>query len=330
MLKAPWVEKYRPNIFENIIFNCNNYVILKNIIDKNIINNLLFVGPPGTGKTTTIINFINKYNSTYNNINNNNNSNMIHLNASDDRGIDIIRNNINLFINSNNFNNENIKFVILDEIDCMTKSAQIALKTLIQNSNNNILFCLICNYISKIEESLLNQVIQIKFYNIDKNKINDHLNYILKSEKIIEKDICLDNLINYYNNDIRSMINYLQINYVTIINNDVKTNINNNINNMIITDNKYITLLNINLNKNLNIFKNKIILYSKMYNENIYNIINNYIYVVIKHVIYSKKITDVHIINRFINNLYYFMCKDENDTLINFIYYLIKNYIKEN
>ena len=330
MLKAPWVEKYRPNNFENIIFNCNNYVILKNIIDKNIINNLLFVGPPGTGKTTTIINFINKYNSTYNNINNNNNSNMIHLNASDDRGIDIIRNNINLFINSNNFNNENIKFVILDEIDCMTKSAQIALKTLIQNSNNNILFCLICNYISKIEESLLNQVIQIKVYNIDKNKINDHLNYILKSDKIIEKDICLDNLINYYNNDIRSMINYLQINYVTIINNDVKTNINNNINNMIITDNKYITLLNINLNKNLNIFKNKIILYSKMYNENIYNIINNYIYVVIKHVIYSKKITDVNIINRFINNLYYFMCKDENDTLINFIYYLIKNYIKEN
>ena len=329
MLKAPWVEKYRPNKFENIIFNCNNYVILKNIIDKNIINNLIFVGPPGTGKTTTIINFINKYNSTYNN-NNNNNSNMIHLNASDDRGIDIIRNNINLFINSNNFNNENIKFVILDEIDCMTKSAQIALKTLIQNSNNNILFCLICNYISKIEESLLNQVIQIKFYNIDKNKINNHLNYILKSEKIIEKDICLDNLINYYNNDIRSMINYLQINYVTIINNDVKTNNNININNMIITDNKYITLLSINLNKNLNIFKNKIILYSKMYNENIYNIINNYIYVVIKHVIYSKKITDVNIINRFINNLYYFICKDENDTLINFIYYLIKNYIKEN
>lgn len=329
MLKSPWVEKYRPNNFENIIFNCNNYIILKNIIDKNIINNLIFVGPPGTGKTTTIINFINKYNSTYNN--KNNNSNMIHLNASDDRGIDIIRNNINLFINSNNFNNENIKFVILDEIDCMTKSAQIALKTLIQNSNNNILFCLICNYISKIEESLLNQVIQIKFYNIDKNKINDHLNYILKSEKIIEKDICLDNLINYYNNDIRSMINYLQINYITIVNNDVKTNIiNNNINNMIITDNKYITLLNINLNKGLTIFKNKIILYSKMYNENIYNIINNYVYVVIKHVIYSKKNTDVNIINKFINNLYYFMYKDEDDTLINFIYYLIKNYIKEN
>ena len=319
MINSPWVEKYRPNIFENILFNDNNYGILKNMLEQNSINNLLFVGPPGTGKTTTIINFINKYNKLYYN---DTNINLIHLNASDDRGIDIIRNHIYLFITNNNYNNDKIKFVVLDEIDCMTRYAQIALKTLIQNSDNSVMFCLICNYISKIEECLLNQVIQIKFYDINKEKINKHLNYILKSENIINKDIHLNNLIDYYGNDIRSMVNYLQINYSII---------DNKIDEKIITQKVYIELFRINLYKNLDIFKNKLNQYSRVYNEDRYNILYNYIYFVLINYIHEKtKINSIKF-NNFINDIELFLHKNSDiKILISYIYKLVKNYIKEN
>lgn len=327
MSKTPWVEKYRPNMFENILFNENNYTILKNMLETNSINNLLFVGPPGVGKTTTIINFINKYSKLYYN---NEKIDLIHLNASDDRGIDIIRNHIYIYINSNNFNNKKVKFVILDEIDCMTKQAQIALKTIIQNSDNNILFCLICNYISKIDDSLLKQIIQIKFYGINKDKINRYLNYILKTENIIKQDISLYNLIDYYNNDIRSMINYLQINY--LYNSIDKID---SIDNIILTNVKNENLLKINLNKNLQLFKKKLYEYSYNYHEDVYYVLHNYIYYVINDIIINNtKIetdTDIKKLNTLINNVNLFLNKN-NDivNLINLMYNLIKNYIKEN
>ena len=90
----PWIEKYRPTKFENIVLDKVNRKIFENIIKFNNIPNLIFYGPPGTGKTTTIINLINKYQKTYNQYNK---GLMIHLNASDERGIDVIRNQIKTF-----------------------------------------------------------------------------------------------------------------------------------------------------------------------------------------------------------------------------------------
>ena len=84
----PWIEKYRPDTFRDIVLESTNKEFLKNIIKQNIFPNLLFYGPPGTGKTTTIINLINKYQEKYNQ---KNKGLKIHLNASDDRGIDIIK-----------------------------------------------------------------------------------------------------------------------------------------------------------------------------------------------------------------------------------------------
>ena len=130
----PWVEKYRPQNFEDIVLDSNNKIIFENMIEKNYIPNILLYGPPGTGKTTTIINLINKFQSKNNQLNK---GLMIHLNASDERGIDIIRNQINNFVNSKTLFNVGIKFIILDEVDYMTKNAQLALKYLLQEYKEN-------------------------------------------------------------------------------------------------------------------------------------------------------------------------------------------------
>ena len=164
----PWIEKFRPKQFKEIVLNANNKKLLGNIIKNKHFPNLLFYGPPGTGKTTTIINLIDKYHSTHNN---NLKGFKIHLNASDDRGIDIIRNQINQFVNTKSLFGNGIKFVILDEVDYMTKNAQQALRYLIQQYSSDIRFCLICNYISKIEKSLQNEFITMSFCNLPKKKL---------------------------------------------------------------------------------------------------------------------------------------------------------------
>ena len=95
----PWVEKYRPTNFDDIVLDPINRRIFENILEKNYFPNLLFYGPPGTGKTTTIINIINEYQTRYNQ---KNKGTIIHLNASDERGIDIIRSQIHQFVKSKN------------------------------------------------------------------------------------------------------------------------------------------------------------------------------------------------------------------------------------
>lgn len=205
----PWVEKYRPTHFENIVLDPINKQLFTNILENEYFPNLLFYGPPGTGKTTTIINLINEYQQKYYG---KSKGTVIHLNASDERGIDIIRNQINQFVKSKNLFEIGFKFVILDEVDYMTKTAQQALKTLLQTCTNNVRFCLICNYISKIDETLQHEFICIRFNQLPKKEIHGFIQNIAKCENLELSVDSIDAIQNVYQSDIRSMINFLQLN----------------------------------------------------------------------------------------------------------------------
>ena len=204
---TPWVEKYRPKTFDEIVLDPLNKTILENIIKEEYFPNLLFYGPPGTGKTTSIINLIRSFQSDKNSKNL-----MIHLNASDERGIDIIRNQINSFVNSKSLFNNGMKFVILDEVDYMTKNAQIALRYLLQGYNSNVRFCLICNYISRIDEALQNEFVRLRFNQLPEYEIIKFLKNINDKESLNFNNDSLKLIQNLFNSDIRSMINYMQSN----------------------------------------------------------------------------------------------------------------------
>ena len=209
----PWVEKYRPTNFDDIVLEPLNRILLENIVSQNNFPNLLFYGPPGTGKTTTIINLIDKYQQHYNQ---KRKGLKIHLNASDDRGIDVIRNQINQFVNTKTLFGTGIKFVILDEVDYMTKNAQQALRYLIQQYSKNIRFCLICNYISRIDTALQNEFIRLRFCQLPKKDTYKFLDKIVKKEKLNIEPSQIKGIQLRFKSDIRSMINYLQSNHNNI------------------------------------------------------------------------------------------------------------------
>jgi replication factor C subunit 3/5 len=212
---TPWVEKYRPTSFNEIVLDPLNKLMMRNIIAKKHFPNLLFYGPPGTGKTTTIMNLVNEYQmATMQHING---GLMIHLNASDERGIDIIRVQINSFVTTKSLFGAGTKFVILDEVDYMTKNAQLALRHLLNSynytySHHNVRFCLICNYISRIDEALQTEFVRMRFNQLPVSEINQLLMKINLSEGLNFSNDMLHSIQTQFNSDIRSMINYMQTN----------------------------------------------------------------------------------------------------------------------
>lgn len=301
-----WNEKYRPDKIENIILSNYNKLIIENIISKNYFPNLLLYGPPGTGKTTTIINLINNYLNKYYV---NNKKQIIHLNASDERGIEIIRNNLYTFVVSDNLFFEGPKFIILDEVDYMTKSAQIALKYLIEYYNNyNVRYCLICNYITKIDNNLENYFCKLKFNNIPKIDIFNFLDKISLNENLNVSEDYLNSIIYLFKNDIRAMVNYLQL--------------NNKNNKNLTTNDIYKELYNVNIKENYNNFLNKFLILEKKFNFNYCEFIKKYIYYILSNNINIIKNNTIKNLEFFIHNFN----KINNKNLIIYnLYSLINN-----
>jgi DNA polymerase III delta prime subunit len=192
----PWNEKYRPHELTDMVLPDTIRALFNSIITNNMFPNMLFYGPPGTGKTSTILCILKNISS----------SNIIHLNASDERGIDVIRNQLYTFIHSNGMFQNEIKIIVLDEVDSMTKQAQTSLLSLF--NNNNVRFCLICNYISKLIPQLRDYLLLIPFYNTINN--TEYIQNIIQKERLqINNDVIDDIIFNYYP-DLRSVVNCLQ------------------------------------------------------------------------------------------------------------------------
>ena len=297
----PWVEKYRPTSFNDIVLNKENTTIFETIFRLNYIPNILLYGPPGTGKTTTIINLISKFQK---NNNQENKGLMIHLNASDERGIDIIRNQINSFVNSKALFNVGMKFVILDEVDYMTKNAQQALKYLLQEYRDNVRFCLICNYISRIDDSLQNEFVKLRFNQLPTTDIHKFLNKVNINEKLNLSDEQLSAIQNTYRSDIRSMVNYMQSNQLAILNTQV------------ISTKIFAEIDKIIANSTVEKLRNMLYNVSKMYNIDTKTIIKDYCSYIIRLCpsrINSKLLKNIeHIIHNLDNTL---------DSHIDFLFY---------
>ncbi|KAF8751594.1 Adaptor protein complex AP-1 gamma subunit [Rhizoctonia solani] len=136
----PWVEKYRPVTLSDVVSHQDITSTIERFIEKNRLPHLLFYGPPGTGKTSTIVAVARRiYGNDYK-------KQILELNASDDRGIEVVREQIKQFAETRTW----FKLIILDEADMMTQAAQAALRRVIEQYTRNVRFCIICNYVNKI------------------------------------------------------------------------------------------------------------------------------------------------------------------------------------
>tara|TARA_Y100000389_G_scaffold143125_1_gene141251 strand:- start:7 stop:933 length:927 start_codon:yes stop_codon:yes gene_type:complete len=284
----PWVEKYRPDTLEDIVLDSTNKTIIKNIIENQTFPNLLFYGPPGTGKTTTILNLIRDYQKNTSGVNK---SLVIHLNASDERGIDTIRNVISEFTSTNGLFKNGIKFVILDEVDSMTKNAQLALKILIQKTRTSTRFCLITNYLSRVDVSLRNYCVSMRFNQLPVSNIIDTLTKINIKENIGLDNNQLETIQKKYCSDMRSMINYMQmiqVNMQAVITDNILEKMTKN-------------LKNKTTNDMLHLFDSIVL----SYNTNIIEIIKTYFTYIIRN--HKKYVTNDMLV--FIEKLLHCNCQ---------------------
>ena len=204
----PWVEKYRPSDLKNVLSQPHVTNTLEKFIQDDRLPHMIFYGPAGTGKTSSIVSCAKEiYGEDYDMM-------VLELNASDDRGINTVREQVKDFSSNSQFFCKGIMLVILDEADAMTYDAQFALRRIIENYSNNVRFCLICNYISKIIPPVQSRCVLFRFYPLQSKIIQDKLTCICKKEKIRSNKIGIQTITNLCNGDLRVGINLLQSIYL--------------------------------------------------------------------------------------------------------------------
>ena len=202
-MELPWVEKYRPNLLNDVVGHEQITKRLKSYVEKRNMPNMLFSGPAGTGKTSSSIAMAREFFGA------GMAQNFLELNASDERGIDVVRNTIKDFARTLAFDSE-FKIIFLDECDALTNDAQQALRRTMEKYTKTCRFILSCNYSSKIIEPIQSRCVIYRYKPLDGEAIGKQIEMVAKTEglTIDEKGKVAINYI--AQGDLRKALNILQ------------------------------------------------------------------------------------------------------------------------
>jgi replication factor C small subunit len=200
----PWVEKYRPKKLDEVIGQEHILPLLKSFAEKKSMPHLLFAGPPGVGKTTVALALAHElFGDAFR-------MNFLELNASDERGIDIVRGKIKDFARTMSVSDVPFKIIFLDESDALTSDAQQALRRTMELYSEVTRFILSCNYSSKIIEPIQSRTAVLRFFPLTKEHVEKMIKKIAHAEGLKVEDKALDAIFYISEGDMRKAINILQ------------------------------------------------------------------------------------------------------------------------